>query len=284
MKRLIVNADDFGLHEQINKGIIKGFRDGFITSASLMWSAPAYKDAVSSAVENPGLGIGIHLTLIGSIEPVLPEKGVKTLLDGNGAFLPDYRVFAKRFYSGKIRKDEVEAEMRAQIERALASELNITHLDSHQHLHVFPGIIDIVIRLCREYKIKAVRIPKEDYLFCGGFNAKKRFVARGGLSFFAARAADRLKGAGILFPDHFFGMLAGGNLNEKLVRNIILSLPDGTSEIMTHPGIENGELARKFDWNYHWEKELEAFLSDENKYLLKQQNVALTDFGGLFGK
>ncbi len=284
MKQLIVNADDFGLHEQINKGIIKGFQDGFITSASLMWSAPAYKNAVTSARENPGLGIGIHLTLVGSLAPALPKSEVKTLLDGDGVLLPDYRVFAKRFYSGKIRKDEVEAELRAQIERALASGLNITHLDSHQHLHVFPGILDIVIRLCLKYKIKAVRVPKEDYFFRGGFSAKKRFVARGGLSFFAARAADRLKDAGILFPDHFFGMLAGGNLNEKLVKNIILAMPDGTSEIMTHPGIENGELAEKFDWDYHWGEELEAFLSAENKYLLKQQNVALTDFGGLFGK
>lgn len=284
MKQLIVNADDFGLHEQINKGISKGFQEGFITSASLMWSAPAYQDAVVTAMENPGLGMGIHLTLIGSIATVLPKSRIKSLLDGAGLFLPDYMVFARRFYSGKIKSDEFEAELRAQIERALASGLRITHLDSHQHLHVFPDILEIVLGLCLEYKIGAVRIPREDYLFCGGFNAKGRFFARGGLSFFAARAAKSVRDTGILYPDHFFGMLAGGNLNELFVKNIILALPEGTSEIMTHPGLKTAELAAKFRWDYHWEDELEAFLSAENKNLLKQQNVALTDFGGLFGK
>ena len=119
MKKLIVNADDFGLHPLINAGIIKGYREGFITSASLMPSAPCWQEAVKLAQENPQLGIGVHLTLVGSVESVLPAAKVSSLLDEQGLFLTDYVAFAKRFYSGSIKRSELEAELRAQIERAL---------------------------------------------------------------------------------------------------------------------------------------------------------------------
>ena len=119
MKKLIVNADDFGLHPLINAGIIKGYKEGFITSTSLMPSAPCWQEAVKLAQENPQLGIGVHLTLVGGVAPVLPAEKVSSLLDEQGLFLPDYVAFAKRFYSGSVKRSELEAELGAQIERAL---------------------------------------------------------------------------------------------------------------------------------------------------------------------
>lgn len=282
MKRLIVNADDFGLHTQINKGIIKGYRDGFITSTSIMPSAPAYEEAVTLAKENPGLGIGIHLTLVGSVASVLPVNKVGSILDDNGVFLPDYGAFAKRYYTGGVKNGELEAELRAQIERALASGLNITHIDSHQHLHVLPVLNRLVLKLSCEYNIKRMRIPCEPYFFKGGFEAGLgRMIGKCGLSFCASLASMGAKNEGISYPDCFFGMLAGGNLNEKLIGNILRNLPDGTSEIMTHPGLNKSELDRHFTWNYHWEDELQAFLSEKNKALLNQEQIALINFGGL---
>lgn len=282
MKKLIVNADDFGLHPDINKGIIKGFQQGFITSTSLMTSAPAYSEAVELAQANPALGIGIHLTLVGSVAPVLPVSKVPSLVDEQGLFLPDYVAFAKRFYTGGVKMGELEAELRAQIERALAANINITHIDSHQHTHVLPIINGLVVQLCCDYKIKRIRIPREDYFFSGGFKTGAgRFIGRAGLSFCASMAADNAQRAGIKYPQHFFGMLAGGNLNEALVGNIIKVLPDGVSEIMTHPGVNAGELGRQFTWNYHWENELNAFLSVKNKTLLEQLHVTPVNFGEL---
>lgn len=282
MKRLIVNADDFGLHTEINKGIIKGYREGFITSTSIMPSAPAYEEAVALAQDNPNLGIGIHLTLVGGVAPVLPAARVSSLLDDRGVFLPDYGAFAKRYYTGGIKNTELESELRAQIERALGSGLNITHLDSHQHLHVLPVLNRLVLKLSCEYNIKRMRIPCEPYFFKGGFEAGlSRMIGKCGLSFCASMASMGAKNAGISYPDCFFGMLAGGNLNEELIGNILRSLPDGTSEIMTHPGLNKGELDKHFSWNYHWEDELQAFLSEKNKALLKQEQIALINFGGL---
>lgn len=282
MKHLIVNADDFGLHTQINKGIIKGYRDGFITSTSIMPSAPAYEEAVKLAKENSGLGIGIHLTLVGGVKPVLPASQVESLLDENGLFFPDYGAFAKRYYCGGVKSNELEAELRAQIERALEAGLNITHLDSHQHLHVLPVLNLLVLRLSCEYNIRRMRIPCEPYFFKGGFDAGfGRMVGKWGLSFCASLASMGAKSEGISYPDCFYGMLAGGNLNEDLISNILRALPDGTSEIMTHPGLNKCELDKVFTWNYHWEDELQAFLSEKNKAILEEEQIALINFGGL---
>lgn len=279
MKKLIVNADDFGLHTLINQGIIKGHREGFITSTSIMPSADAYEEAVELAKANPKLGIGIHLTLVGGVKSVLPKEQVSSLLDAEGRFLPDYVAFAKRFYTGGVKGSELEAELRAQIEKALASGLNITHIDSHQHTHVLPGMNGLVRKLCNEYNIKRERIPKEGYTFSGGFQAGLgRKIGRCGLSFCAALAASGADKDGIKHPDYFFGMLAGGHLNAELVGNIIRALPEGVSEIMTHPGLETAPLAKLYAWHYTWETELASYLDESNKALIKERNVQLVSF------
>ena len=282
MKKLIVNADDFGLHTLINQGIIKGHQEGFITSTSIMPSADAYEEAVELARANPRLGIGIHLTLVCGVKPLLPKAKVASLLDGEGRFLPDYVAFAKRFYTGGIKRSELEAELRAQVEKALASGLNITHVDSHQHTHVLPGMNGLVRKLCNEYNIKRERIPKEGYTFSGGFAAGLgRKIGRCGLSFCADLARAGAARDGIRYPDYFFGMLAGGHLNAELVGNIIRALPDGVSEIMTHPGLETAPLAKLYAWHYTWETELASYLDEGNKALIKENNVQLANFGDL---
>ena len=177
---------------------------------------------------------------------------------------------------------ELETELCAQIERGLAAGIKITHIDSHQHTHVLPIISDLVVKLCYKYNIRKIRNPHEGYFFDGGFSAGiGRKVGRAGLSFCASMAMRKAKAAGLSFPEHFFGMLAGGNLNTALVGKIIQSLPEGVSEIMTHPGLDSNILGRQFTWHYHWEDELQAFLAEENKYLLEKNDINLTNFGGL---
>ena len=282
MKKLIVNADDFGLHEEINKGIIQGHREGFITSTSLMTSAPAFEDAVALAQGENHLGIGVHLTLVGGVRPVLPVAEVRTLVDAQGLFLPSYVEFAKRYYTGGVSSLELEKELRAQIERALATGLCITHLDSHQHTHVLPGLNRLVLQLGNEYNIKRMRIPYEKIFFNGGFKAGVgRIIGRDGLSFCAALAGVQAARQGYSYPDYFFGMLAGGNLNPRLVGNIIKALPEGVSEIMTHPGQNAAVLGRLFTWHYHWEEELAAYLDPANKELLQAKRIELINFGDI---
>lgn len=282
MKQLIVNADDFGLHPLINAGVIKGYQEGFITSTSLMPSAPCWQEAVRLAKDNPRLGIGVHLTLVGGVPSVLPKEQVSSLLDDNGLFLPDYVAFAKRYYSGAVKKVELEAELRAQLERALSCGVNITHIDSHQHTHVLPGINSLVLKLSNEYNIIRVRIPKEGYLFTGGFQTGVgRLIGRSGLSFCADMAALRADSLGLRHPQHFYGMLAGGHLNAQLIANILRQLPEGVSEIMTHPGLDSAALGKAFSWQYHWREELDAYLDAGNKALLKELGIEPVSFAAL---
>ena len=282
MKQLIVNADDFGLHPLINAGIIKGHQEGFITSTSLMSSAPCWQEAVRLAKENPRLGIGVHLTLVGGVPSVLPKEQVSSLLDDDGLFLPDYVTFAKRYYSGAVKKAELEAELRAQLERALSCGVNITHIDSHQHTHVLPGINSLVLKLSNEYNIIRVRIPKEGYFFTGGFQTGVgRLIGRSGLSFCADMAALRADSLGLRHPQHFYGMLAGGHLNAQLIANILRQLPEGVSEIMTHPGLDSAALGKAFSWQYHWREELDAYLDAGNKALLKELGIEPVSFAAL---
>lgn len=282
MKQLIVNADDFGLHPLINVGIIKGHQEGFITSTSLMPSAPCWQEAVRLAKENPRLGIGVHLTLVGGVPSVLPKEQVSSLMDDDGLFLPDYVAFAKRYYSGAVKKAELEAELRAQLERALSCGVNITHIDSHQHTHVLPGINSLVLKLSNEYNIIRVRIPKEGYLFTGGFQTGVgRLIGRSGLSFCADMAALRADSLGLRHPQHFYGMLAGGHLNAQLIANILRQLPEGVSEIMTHPGLDSAALGKAFSWQYHWREELDAYLDAGNKALLKELGIEPVSFAAL---
>ncbi|WP_304116352.1 ChbG/HpnK family deacetylase [Phascolarctobacterium succinatutens] len=282
MKQLIVNADDFGLHPLINAGIIKGHQEGFITSTSLMPSAPCWQEAVRLAKENPRLGIGVHLTLVGGVPSVLPKEKVSSLLDDDGLFLPDYVAFAKRYYSDAVKRSELEAELRAQLERALSCGVNITHIDSHQHTHVLPGINSLVLKLSNEYNIIRVRIPKEGYFFTGGFQTGVgRLIGRSGLSFCADLAALRADSLGLRHPQHFYGMLAGGHLNAQLIANILRQLPEGVSEIMTHPGLDSAALGKAFSWQYHWREELDAYLNAGNKALLKELGIEPVSFAAL---
>lgn len=277
-KRLIVNADDFGLHPLVNAGIIEGHRRGCISSTSLMPGGAAFAEAVSLAKETPTLGIGVHLTLVGGEQTVCPFGEVASLVNQQGRLLENYGLFLQRFFTGKIRLSEVERELAAQIEKAVNTGIPITHVDSHQHLHVLPKIRDIVIDLAKQYKISAVRIPAEPYFFFGGFPwSMGRFIGRGGLTYLAQQARGKFCAAGFRHPDHFYGMLAGGNMFPNYFLQIIRQLPAGSSEIMIHPGMENQPLDRQYPWRYHWQDELAAVLQPAVQEEL-QQGIQLITF------
>ncbi len=278
MKKLIINADDFGLHEAVNAAIAKGYCEGVITSTTLMPGAPAFADAVAVAKKLPGLGVGVHLTLVGE-RPVAPPSEVRSLVDDSGRFAAQYPQFLLRYLKGRVCLREIKLELMAQIEKVLQQGIEITHLDSHQHLHVFPGILEIVLELAAAYRIPALRIPAEPYLFSGGYPySAGRWAGRCGLTFLAKRARQKAKEQGVLTTDHFFGMLAGGNMRQEYLHRIIASLPKGCSEIMIHPGLDSSLLAGEFGWPYAWEAELAAVCSDETKDLLEKEKVALCSY------
>ena len=235
MRRLIVNADDFGLHAAVNRGILTAHTEGIVSSASLMAGGAAFDDAVLIAKQCPQLGVGVHLTLVGA-SPLLPVAEVSSLLDEAGDFYGSYPLFIKRFLRGKIRLAEVERELAAQIDRVRMAGIQPSHLDSHQHLHVLPGIGGLVLDLARRFSIRAIRIPAEPVAFIGATPATVgRLVGRGGLTMLANLFRQHAAAAGIRTSGHFYGMLAGGQLTEPAILAILRRLPPGYSELMTHP-------------------------------------------------
>jgi len=278
VKRLIVNADDFGLNPAVNRAIIDGHASGCITSTSLMAGGPAYYEAIGMADACPGLGIGVHLTLVGE-RPVADPSRVPSLVDGEGRLPENYLQFLARFLLGKVALAEVRCELAAQLDKVAADGIAVSHVDSHQHLHVFPGILDIVLDLAAERSIRALRIPDEPLLFTGGYPfAVGRIIGRTGLSLLAGWARRKARSRGFAAPDFFFGMLAGGNMQEQYILNIINALPPGTSEIMVHPGNDDISLQALYHWSYHWQSELAAVTGKPVLGQLAKQGIDLVSF------
>lgn len=281
MKKLIINADDFGLHENINLGIIAGHTKGWITSTTIMAGGSAFFHAAALAADCRSLGVGVHLTLVGGQPAARPEQ-IPTLIDREGLLYSKYPLFLRKFCAAAIRPADVRRELVAQVNKVLAAGIQVTHLDSHQHLHIVPGIIDIVIDIAREYNIRAIRIPAEPLFFLGGFRPSAgRIIGRSGLSILAGLARQKARRARLTVPDHFFGMLAGGSMEERFFLKIINSLPDGSSEIMIHPGLNNEILKPVFSWGYHWQQELAAVTSPRLAECFKSNNISLVSFAGL---
>lgn len=281
MKKLIVNADDFGLHTEVNKAIIQGHQRGCITSTSLIPTGSALEEAVELAKENPRLGVGVHLTLVAE-KPVLPPEKIPSLLGDDGKFLPSHVEFIKRYIAGGINHEELYAECEAQILRATSFGVFITHIDSHQHLHVLPGLSTMCFKLMGKYNISKMRFPGEDFFFLGGYPVSVfRMVSKWGLTACAMLAKKKAHKFNKRMPEHFFGMVAGGHNEEKYFTNIIKNLPDGVSEIMIHPGASDIKLGQVYDWQYHWEAELKSVTSPDVMRYLSAHGIKLISYRDL---
>ncbi len=278
LKQLIINADDFGISEIVNIGIIQGHTTGVISSTTIMPSGNAFEHAVALASANKDLGIGVHLTLVGE-KPISDPMKIQSLVDNEGCLATQYPRFLLRYCLGKIHLDDIRKELTAQVQKVVDCGIPITHLDSHQHMHIVPGIIDITIEIAKKFGIQKIRIPAEPYLFLGGYPfSTARIVARAGLTFLAQLAHQKIKRQGFAAPDHFFGMLAGGNMREEFLLHIIDNLPDGTSEIMMHPGADDSLLQTMYNWNYHWQAELSAVTSSKVRQHITNQHIQLISF------
>jgi hopanoid biosynthesis associated protein HpnK len=281
MNRLIINADDFGIHTEVNHAIITACQQGILTSTSLLATGPAFDEAVELARQCPKLGIGIHLCLVGSLRPVLPQSAVPSLVTAQGVVPESYAEVMKRIFAGKYNYEQVYQELDAQMAKIMATGLNITHVDSHQHLHVLPQIWPIVQTLMKKYHIHRLRIPREDYTFKALLANPVRALGRDGLTYLSKRAMKDVRRLHFTTSDYFWGMADGGNMNEQNLKYIISRLPFGIHEIMMHPGRSTAVLSQSFSWGYHWEDEFHALLSTTIRQYLQDHGIELIHYGDL---
>ena len=264
-KQLIINADDFGIHPAVNEAVRKAATEGILTSTSLMAGGDAFDEAVEMARSMPSLGIGIHLTLVGGIKPVLPPSEVPSLTWDNGVFCHDYGKLIVRDLEGKISLSEVYAEWDAQIQKIMNTGLLVTHMDGHQHMHMWPHFYPIARDLAKKYHISCMRVPDEDVLFGMKDGHIIRWAAKNGLSLLSRMHRPDLKKNHIRTNDHFFGMLYGGHLSPERFAKFILQTRPGITEIMCHPSADTRAMEDTFHWGYHGEDELAGLLAEDRK-------------------
>jgi predicted glycoside hydrolase/deacetylase ChbG (UPF0249 family) len=251
VKRLIVNADDFGLTKRVSEGIVDAHRHGIVTSTTLMANGGAFEAAAALSRQVPLLGIGAHLNLSEGI-PVSPAHRIASLVDARGRLhLTPGRLW-KGIVTRQVSLADVERELRAQIAKIHRARIVPRHLDGHKHVHVLPGVSDIVIRLAQEFSIPSVRCPLEEppellNLVGGRWSAHasilKQYLVGRGVSAFARRFRQRLAEAGLHCPTHFYGLSYTGFLDTRLIGAVLGRLQEGTSELMCHPGYADADLA-----------------------------------------
>jgi chitin disaccharide deacetylase len=281
-RKLIIHADDLGISERVNAGIERAHRDGILTSTSIMAVGGAFDHAVELCQANPGLDIGVHLTLVEE-RPLTPVAQIPSLVDPSGRFHRTAFGFTGRYFSGRIKIDEVYRELDAQLRRVRDSGIAISHLDSHQHVHMLPGLFDVTTRLARENGIPAIRIPRERLhpSLMRHAPSAARVLQQLVLNGFCRVARSKL--TGLYHTDHFAGFLFGGRLDRAHLDAVLDSLPDtGLAELMCHPG-EADPSDCYAHWGYSGPAELEALVDPELPARLQQLGIVSASYRELTG-
>lgn len=278
---MIINADDFGIHTEVNRAVIEAHEQGLLLSTSLLASGPAFDEAVALAKEHPELGIGIHLCLVGSLPTVLSPREVPSLVDADGLLPESYVPLIKKMWSGHIDFEQVYRELDAQMGKIMSTGLNVTHVDSHQHMHMLPPVWKIVQALMKKYGLHRLRIPREAYSFKAMAANPGRVMGRDGLTYLAKKAMTDVKRLRFTTTDYFWGMVDGGHMSETNLSYILSRMPFGVHEIMMHPGRSTAVLSQSFSWGYHWEDEFHALLSPRIRQLMEEQHIEPIHYGKL---
>lgn len=275
MKKLIVSADDFGLTRGINRGIIKSFREGVVTSASLIANMPSFEHTVDLAKCNPDLVIGIHLNLLKG-KPLQPVSRVPSLVNTNGIFytLPE---FIKRLFFRKIMFEEVENELKSQIEKILAADVKVTHLDSHRHFHIYPPILEVTIRLSHEYGINKIRHPR-------GVSNFPHSLKELSLMYFSWKSQDVLKKNNIEHNHFFLDLLKIERAKDPLsaFARFCRDFPKGVTELDCHPGFVTEDLDGVEATIHNREKQIEILTNRNVLKLLEKYKIKLISYGDNF--
>jgi len=247
VRRLIVNADDFGLTRGVNRAILESHCDGIVTSSTLMANGQAFEDAIAHAKSASRLSVGCHVVLVDG-SPVLDGQQASTLFDqkaDDGRFYDGLGAFALRAVSGRVDADEIEAEVTAQIRKLQSAGVSVSHLDTHKHTHILPQVLRALLRAARTCGVPAVRNPFGPVRF--SILAKypslwKRYSQVTVLNRLGGSFRNSVTNAGMLTTDGTVGVVATGAMDSCLFRSIVDSLPEGTWELVCHPGYNDAEL------------------------------------------
>ena len=286
--RLIINADDFGLTPGVNRAIAELHQAGALTSTTLMATGPAFDDAVATAHANPTLGVGCHIVLTDGV-PVSPPESIPTLLGPDRKTLrPSLVDFVQALLRGKINTRDVEREAAAQIQKLQHAGIQVTHLDTHKHTHLFPGVLDPLLRLAEQHSIRAIRHPFEQSwsLALGHGNRIRRLQVKllGNLKTRFERQ-PQIRNAHVLTTNGTIGISATGSLYNQTLHEILYAMPaEGTFELVCHPGYNDSDLDRiTTRLRTHRDIERNALLAEIPALTMHPNAPQLINYGNLSG-
>ena len=247
VRRLIVNADDFGRSHSINQAVIRAHREGILTTASLMVNEPALHEAVTLANENPKLGVGLHLTLLMGHSALPPEK-IPGLVNSRGEFSESPVGIGLNYFFKRNLREQLRAEIHAQFEKFHVTGLALDHVNGHLHLHLHPTIFKILMEDSEKLGIRHLRLTRDCF-------ARSRLMSRGHLfykisnatifEFLSSRARKSLKAKNIRHTQITFGLLQNARVDEAYILKLLPELPSGDSELYSHPSLD--EFKNEFD-------------------------------------
>ena len=286
MRRLIINADDFGLTAGINSAILKAHLEGVVTSATLMANGSAFDQAVSRTVSAPSLSIGCHVMLVDGSSLLQPAR-VSTLLAGRDStsFYQSAGALAWRAIARRIDPAQIELEAVEQIRKLQSTGISVTHIDTHKHTHILPQVLRPLLRAAQTCGVRKIRNPFGPMLLAGLFRHArvwKRWIEFRALQTLARTFRETVKDAGIITTDGTIGIVATGALDKELFHSLIENLSDGTWEFVCHPGYNDPELQRvQTRLRKSREQELEILTAPGTRELLQRSQVELISYHDL---
>jgi hopanoid biosynthesis associated protein HpnK len=288
VRRLIINADDFGLTAAVNRGIREAHEKGVVTSATLMAGGAEFQDALRLSQALPRLSVGCHVVLADGA-PVLPAFQVPSLIescDTRGArFYPGWKGFGYQALRGRLDSRQIEAEATAQIRKLQSAGLSVSHVDTHQHLHVLPLVLEPLLRAARACGVRAIRNPFGPLrlMQLARWPALgKRELAAATTRMWAEKFRRKVADAGFSTPDGTFGISATGSLAQRMFAWLVERVPQGTWEFVCHPGYCDAQLQQvRTRLRQSRERELAILTSGETRSLLNRSGIELISYRDL---
>ena len=261
----------------MNRGVVRAFQSGIVTSTSLLVTGSAFEDAVALARQNPTLDVGLHLALVEE-RAVLGPDVLPTLVDETGRCPRTSLEFIQRALLGGISWHEVEQEIAAQIALFQTTGLRLSHVDSHQHLHMFPPVFQIVRRIVRWMDNVWIRNSAGPWQKSPD-TSLGRWAQRLGLNLTCLAARGLRDGSQPQMPDGLYGFEVSGCLTRSALEHIFQRIPDGLYELICHPGEDDADTRTRYGhWHYHWAEELETLTAPNTQVVLKEHGIELTSF------
>jgi chitin disaccharide deacetylase len=282
MKELIINADDFGLSQGANRGIIKAWQEGILTSTSIMPGGAAFEEAVALAKANPGLQVGLHLTLVQG-RGVLPGQGLPSLVDDRGDFGNDPVLAGMRYFFLKPLRKKLYREIEAQILKCSEAGLRLSHLDGHLNIHMHPVVFDILTELMPKHGIESFRLSREN--LAGNLAIdRQRILGKCADAFIFASLAKRCRSGldrlGIRYASEVKGLLNSGRMTEEYLLRALDGVGEGLTEIYFHPGCRPCAELDRWMPDYLHDEELGALTSSQVTHKMAQLGICLRNYRG----